>query len=126
VTEAALRVIAHHQVPELSVDQEIDLWRALAGVVRRARSMNLQVGGGSIRDDFLAELTAAASQVSLGYSFRDSFLDLTTELWRTLERVVSGGKFGPPFFQALRVPPKAYVGESQPPCLVALGTAYGI
>ena len=86
LTDAAFEVASRHGVKGPSVDQEVELWNALGGVVLKRCN---QSAAGRVRSrsvDLPAELTDAAYQVALEHGFRGSFLDLRLDLWKALRR----------------------------------------
>src|SRR4051794_36421474 len=95
LTDAALRVAARHGVRGTSVDQELDLWKALGGVVRKQRGSRqgnvTRARDGERCESLLAELTDAAYAVALGRGFVGSFLELELDFWTTLRRAFPKG-----------------------------------
>jgi len=91
LSEAAFEVTAQHGTYGSSVDQELELWQALGRVLRRpCKGIPSRSGSPTRmpREDFVAELTEAAYQVSLQRGFDGSFVDLKMDLWHTLGKVV--------------------------------------
>jgi hypothetical protein len=78
LTDAALEVAARHGVQGRSVDQELELWHALDGIIHQPPAR---------RDSLVAELTDAAYAVALGHGFRGAFDDLQLDLWHTMRHV---------------------------------------
>jgi hypothetical protein len=105
LTEAAYRTAVMYGVEGPSVDVELNLWKALGTVVRKASSPSrtrLQSGYEIALEDLLAELTAAAYQVSLQQGIEGPFIDLELELWKALAKVVWQAKYARPMAKLLR------------------------
>jgi len=102
LTDAALETATRHGVHGPSVDQELDLWRALGEALRqhKAPCPDGPARAEVRREDFLADLADAAYQETLRHGFRDSFLDVRLDLWKALRRVFWEGRFAGPFFRA--------------------------
>jgi hypothetical protein len=102
LTDAALAAASRHGVHGSSIEQELDLWRALGKTVgrRRVPCPDEPARAEVRRENFLAELTDAAYQETLRHGFRDSFLDVRLDLWKALGRVFGEGRFAGPFFRA--------------------------
>ncbi len=92
LADAALEEASRLGVGGASVEQEVAFWKALVPVV--AGCVATQRAGQSVEcnrssaDDFLAALAEAAYEVSLGYGYRDSFLDLQLGLWNAFRQVI--------------------------------------
>jgi hypothetical protein len=90
LTDAAFQAASRYGVNGPSVDQELDLWRALGDVVRK------QQGPGRARprpENLVAELTDAAYRVTLEHGFRAPFVDVRLGLWEALcQAVRSSGR----------------------------------
>jgi hypothetical protein len=86
LTDAAFEVTSRHGVKGPSVDQEVELWRALGEVVRKRCKAPAADRGRSRPVDLPAELSDAAYQVALEHGFQGSFLDLRLDLWKALRR----------------------------------------
>src|SRR5262252_7264826 len=90
LTDAAFEVAARHGVRGSSVDHEVELWRALGGVVREQQRAAQR--GRPERTTFVARLTDAAYQVTLDHGFMGSFVDMELDLWAAMCRVVRRGR----------------------------------
>ena len=86
LTDAALQVTARLGVRGPSVDQELELWKALGKVVRKPNDADAC-------ETLVADATDAAYEVALRHGFPGSFLDLRLGLWQALRRVFREGRF---------------------------------
>ena len=86
LTDVAFEVAARHGLRGSSVDHEVDLWKALGGVVRDQRRAARR--GQAEGDKFVAQLTDAAYRVALDHGFMGSFVDVELDLWSAMCRVV--------------------------------------
>jgi hypothetical protein len=88
LTDAAFRVAARHGVKGPSVDQEVDLWKALGRVVgnqhQTFESRVVPVDDRRGRETLVAEATDAAYRVALDHGFQGSFLELELDLWENM------------------------------------------
>jgi hypothetical protein len=100
--EAAYQVVARHRVHGSELNQRLDLWHALGGVVRApdcAHRFGEEPAEDRTQPDILiAQATHAAYLVALRHGFPGSFLDLELDLWRTLEQTMHQSRFGQKLF----------------------------
>jgi hypothetical protein len=87
LTDAAYPVLVRHGVQGSSVDLEVEVGRAIAGVLDGPESGPGVFGFGA-RREMLAEAAVAAYQVGLQRGFTHPFPDVELDLWRAMCRAV--------------------------------------
>jgi hypothetical protein len=85
LTDAALALASRHNVHGTSVDQELELWRTLDGVVSKPKAQCRSVTP-ACQEHLAARLTDEVYNVILRRGFSGSFLDLRLDLWDTMRR----------------------------------------
>jgi hypothetical protein len=93
LTDAAYPVALRHGARGSSVALELDVWKALDGVLPEERWERL-LGPESPRacEELLAELSDVAYRVTLRHGFDGSFLDLELGLWEALGEASRAGR----------------------------------
>ncbi len=91
LTEAAVGSVSRHAAHGVTVEEELELWKALgAAVDTRRRS----------REGLVAELTDAAYRVALGHGLRDAFVDVQLDLWEAICLTVRSSRLAAQLFPA--------------------------
>jgi hypothetical protein len=82
LAERAYPVALRHGVKGVSIDVELEIWKAIETAVRRMpEPLLLMESSPPALDDVLARVTDAAYRVALRRGFRGAFLDLELDLW---------------------------------------------
>jgi hypothetical protein len=88
LTDAALKLAARHGVRGASVDQELDIWRALSQEMGKSPKVSRDCATPACQENFAARLTDAVYVAILKRGFDGSFLDVRVDLWNTLRNAV--------------------------------------
>src|SRR5262245_28044775 len=89
LTETALSLASRHQVHGASVDQELDIWRALRQAMGSLPVIGKDCASPTCRDHLAATLSDAVYSEILKRGFDGSFLDVRMDVWKTLRRAVA-------------------------------------
>jgi hypothetical protein len=97
LSDAAWAEASRHGVGGYSIEQELELWKALRPIVSAENDKQHS----SSCEDFAAELAEAAYEVTLARGFRDSFLEVRLGMWKAIRRALRESRLTVRFFRSL-------------------------
>jgi hypothetical protein len=89
LTDSALKLASRHGVHGASVDQELDIWRALRQAIKSVTKVGADCAAPACREQLAARLTDVVYGEILKHGFDSSFLDVRLDLWHTLRQAVA-------------------------------------